>query len=509
MKKIFAGILFIFLLSLILRFWNLSSYPRSLSMDEVGFGYNGYSILKTGRDEFGLKFPLVFKNLGDYKLPVDVYLTTISIASFGVNEFAIRFPVALIGSLTPILFIFLIRELKFSWKASFLTGLWMSLLGWHIFLSRASFEAITALFFVILGTLLFILWTKKNKSHYLAISVLSFSLSVWTYNAERLFVPIFFVLLLIIFKGSFKEIFQKPRKYILSLIIILVFIVPLIYLLISGNSVTSRARDLWIGRDHTSWTGQYLNYFDPVFWFWKGVKITPPDYPDVGLIYLADIPVFLLGIYFLAKSKNKILKSIVFAWFFLGPIPASFTRGDASPVRFLVSLPFFGFVMASGFEEILSLSKKRLIISIYLFLLLVNLIFFLSLYFNGFTKFYADLWHFGYKEATIYACQNHNKYNKIILTDKYGIEWPSIKTVPYLYILIYCEFDPADYLKDKNLFNIEIRQPQWRIDSQQKNYLLIGSRWDFPEDFDKSRIMKEVDFPISEKAAFYFVETYK
>ena len=109
-----------------------------------------------------------------------------------------------------------------------------------------------------------------------------------------------------------------------------------------------------------------------------------------------------------------------------------------------------------------------------------------------------------------YACQNHEKYDKIIVTDKYGIDWPSVKTIPYLYVLFYCDWDPAVYLKDRNLFNIEFRQPQWRIDSRQKNWLLVGSRWDFPEDFDKSRIIKTIYFPESAyepKPAFYFVET--
>ena len=109
-----------------------------------------------------------------------------------------------------------------------------------------------------------------------------------------------------------------------------------------------------------------------------------------------------------------------------------------------------------------------------------------------------------------HACENHNKYEKIIITDKYGIEWPSVKTIPYLYILFYCKWDPALYLDDKNLFNIEFRQPQWRIDSKEKNWLLVGSKWDFPEDFDKAKIMKTIYFPASAyepKAAFYFVET--
>ena len=512
MKKVFFWLVLVFAIALTVRFFRLATFPMSLSMDEVGFGYNAYSVLATGKDEYGQKLPLAFRNLGDYKLPVNVYLTSFSVAVFGLNEFAIRFPVALTGALTPVLFILLLRKLKFSWKSSLMSGFWMSILGWHIFLSRASFETVTALFFVLLGTLFYLIWAESRKPAHFLFCVLFFGISVWTYNAARLFVPLLFTSFLFIFKGSIGEIARNPKKYIPSFVVLLLFVIPLVYLFLTGASVVSRAQDLWIGKDNSPWIVQYLNYFDPVFWFWKGLKLTPPGYPDVGLLYLIDIPVFLSGFYALSISKNKILKRLVLMWMFLAPIPASFTRGDASPVRFLIFLPFFGFIMASGFEKLFTYSRKVLYLGLYLALLLFNFAYFLDLYFNNFYKFYGDLWHYGYKEVSKYACQNYQKYDKIIITDKYGIEWPSTKTVPYLYVLVHCGWDPQGYLNDKSLYNIEFRQPQWRIDSRERNYLLIGSRWDFPEDFDMERIIKIIYFPESThepKAAFYFVETKK
>ncbi len=51
----------IILLSLILRFYQLGKNPPSLDWDETAHGYNAYSILKTGRDEYGNKLPLLFR----------------------------------------------------------------------------------------------------------------------------------------------------------------------------------------------------------------------------------------------------------------------------------------------------------------------------------------------------------------------------------------------------------------------------------------------------------------
>ena len=53
-------LLLIITLAILLRLTLLSSVPVGFNDDEAAFGYNAYSILKTGRDEWGrfLPFPL-------------------------------------------------------------------------------------------------------------------------------------------------------------------------------------------------------------------------------------------------------------------------------------------------------------------------------------------------------------------------------------------------------------------------------------------------------------------
>src|SRR3989344_1369248 len=98
MKRFFF-LAIIFLFALALRTVNLGDHPSGLTWDEAGLGYNAYSILKTGRDEFGTFLPIVFKSFGDYKPGIYVYLTVPSVAIFGLTEFAVRFPSALFGAL--------------------------------------------------------------------------------------------------------------------------------------------------------------------------------------------------------------------------------------------------------------------------------------------------------------------------------------------------------------------------------------------------------------------------
>ena len=82
----------IVVLAFILRFFMLGQNPPSLNWDETSIGYNAYSILKTGKDEYGTSFPIEFRSFDDYKPPVYIYLDVLPVTIFGLTEFAVRFP---------------------------------------------------------------------------------------------------------------------------------------------------------------------------------------------------------------------------------------------------------------------------------------------------------------------------------------------------------------------------------------------------------------------------------
>ena len=110
MRKTFL-LFSIFLLGFILRFWQLGVNPPSLDWDEVSLGYNAYSLLKTGKDEYGTFMPLSIRSFGDFKPPLYTYLTIPVVSIFGLNEFSTRFISALFGSLSVVIGYFLIKEL--------------------------------------------------------------------------------------------------------------------------------------------------------------------------------------------------------------------------------------------------------------------------------------------------------------------------------------------------------------------------------------------------------------
>lgn len=535
-KKPFVWIFAVFAIALFFRFYLLTKYPVSLSMDEVAIGVNAYSILKTGHDEHGQFLPLAFKSVGDFKPPVQIYLTVISEFIFGFNEFSVRAPVALAGALTVVVFILLLRQLKVSWPGSIFGGLWFSVLPWHIHFSRGGFEAITALLFLVSGTYFFLSWLGKKNIFMLILSIVTFSLSVWAYHSERFFVPVLMVFLIV---SYWKEIHLKVQKIqrqaLLGLLVLLVFAVPFINLAVFTPAIAQRAAVTSILRETSlaqslhqgnytdlaqrlldndsflifrHWAGKYLNYFDLRLWFWEGLQFTPPGYADVGLLLAVDLPLFLFGIYSLARSQNQRLKTVALFWFFAGPLAASFTMNEQHPLRALIWIPFFGFIMASAAETLLPKIKKYWYLGAFYFILLAgNLIYFGDIYIHHFPRFYAESWQYGFKQAAEYSCKNIMNYDKVLISDTFGINGPLNTGLPYLYVLFYCPGDMENFLTTgEHLSKFNFRRPNDAAAKEKGKLLLIGSPWDFLDgNIYGGKVINKVIYPGGEDA-FIFVE---
>jgi 4-amino-4-deoxy-L-arabinose transferase-like glycosyltransferase len=528
------GIIFVFLVALLFRFWKITEYPVSLTLDEVGFGYDGYSILRTGKDEWGARYPLVFKAIGDYKPAVDVYMTALSVGAFGLNEFGVRFPVALLGTLSSVVFIFLLTEIGISSTAALFGGFFLAISPWHVHFSRANFESTVALFFVLVGTWLMLVWTKKAKTYLLSLGIASFALSAWSYNSERLFTPLLFIFLMILFRDKFKALFAKPKRLVVPIITLLIFLLPFLYLGIFTDAIRTRPLSTSILREASliqnlhngvyknltqrifdndlylifrHWGGKYLNYFDLNFWFWKGMQFTPPGYPDLGLMYAVDLPLFLYGLYALAVSKNRNLKLITFAWFLLGPLAASFTMNEQHSLRAMTWLPFFGIVIAAGVERFIIKSKRKWLSAVYFTAIFVNIIYFGDIYLHQFPRLYSEFWQYGYKQVAEYACDNLKNYDKIVISDTFGSLGPLNTGTPFLYVLFYCKEDRDNYLlTGKHLDKFEFRRPNVDSASGKGKLLLIGSPWDFLDgNLYGGKLIHKISF-LNGVDAFWFVE---
>ncbi|MFC1646648.1 hypothetical protein ACFL1A_00035 [Patescibacteria group bacterium] len=191
---VFAAVLF---LGIFLRIYRLGEIPYGLSQDETSLGYNSYSILKTYKDEYGKFLPQNFKAFGEYKLPGYIYSSIIPISLFGLTPFSIRLTSAISG-IIQIILIYLITKLLLQFTESknlpkikllkfypLLTALLATINPWSLHYSRAAFEVNLANFFVLFGVYLFLKSIISNKAQLIYLSIILFSLSLYTYNMQN------------------------------------------------------------------------------------------------------------------------------------------------------------------------------------------------------------------------------------------------------------------------------------------------------------------------------------
>ena len=121
MHKNLLIISIIIFLGFLLRIIHLDSIPFGFFCDEADNGYTAYNLLTSGQDEEGKKWPFFLKSLGAYKAPITTYSMIPFVAWFGLNEKAVRLPIAIFGTLN-ILFIYLLsKEIFFSKAYSLVT----------------------------------------------------------------------------------------------------------------------------------------------------------------------------------------------------------------------------------------------------------------------------------------------------------------------------------------------------------------------------------------------------
>ncbi len=477
-------LLIIVILATFLRFYNLGTNPPSLTWDEAAWGYNAYSLGIDGKDEFGRFLPVDYlESFGDFKPPVYAYLDIIPVKIFGLNEFATRFPSALFGALTVLLTYFLVKALfKANSKSeiinpkqiqntkykipnneaiALLSAFFIAISPWHIMLSRAAFEANIATFFIVLGVWLFLL-SVHGKRWILLFSVISFVLSIYTFNTARVVVPILVLILVFAFR---KELLSRKKETFLAIILGIILILPTLQFLLSpqaslrfkevnifsdinviktsNQEIANDNNAFWSKLIHNRrllYSVEYIkHYFDnlsPNFLFIKGDGNPKFSTQNVGQMYIWDIPFFVVGALLIFRRKEGYWW-IVPLWLVIGIIPAATARETPHALRIETTLPTFQILTAYGFVQLYQkISKHRHLIYATLYLLLfLNFLYFYHDYLAHYPKIYSGEWQYGYKQTIDYVKNSQDKYDYIQITNALGR--------PYIYYLFYTKTDPS------------------------------------------------------------------
>lgn len=481
MKKLaaFIPICIIVLIGFSLRFYHLGTNPPSLTWDEAAWGYNAYSLLLTGKDEFGRFLPFSYlESFGDFKPPIYAYLSIVPIALFGLTEFSTRFASAFLGSVSVLVTYFLVERIFFSSvnkkNYALLSALFLALSPWHINLSRAAFEANVATFFLITGIWLFLVGIQKNR-WFIAISVVSLVLSLYTFNTSRVIAP-----LLIIMLGSlfFKDLIKYWQKTLIAGIVGVIMLLPLLPFLsspsaqlrykevnifsdpgpvVTANEQISNNNNAWwskiLDNRRVFFAREYIKHYfdnlDPSFLFIKGDGNPKFSTQRVGQMYLFDVPFLVAGLLFLFRRREGSW-FILPLWFLIGIIPAATARETPHALRIETVLPVPQILVAYGVIQVLEIIvkinvlKKRYVLggiqTVCIVFLILNVSYYLHDYYTHYPRSYSGEWQYGYKEAFLYAISNESTYDKIVFTTDLGR--------PYAYYLFHSKTPPEYFQKN-------------------------------------------------------------
>lgn len=504
-KRFFSYLILlaIFFFASFLRVYKLGEFPVGFHIDEASLGYNGYSLLLTGRDENNHQYPLYIDMFGDNRPSGYHYLTILPIKLLGLTEFSTRLPGALFGSLTVFAIFFLVVTIFKDKTLGLISAMLLAISPWNFVLSRASSEAIVALFFIISGFGLFFYSLQKQKKLYLFLSSGFLAGSFFFYHTPRVFVPSLFLVFTLIFLSAIKK---APKSYKIALISCLAFVLVTALSLVFGvsggtgrysqvNIFTSFETDFFqkqqiqedtiAGSNHVVsrffhnkatntmlvFISNYFDYFSFNVLFTKGGLPIWYSIPRVGLVYLLELPFILIGIYKLIREKNVYYK-IPLGWLLIAPLIPAITMDDVPNInRAIAMFPMIEIIAGFGFLSFIGnvKHKKHMIVLVVLFLIF-NILYFLHQYFYNAKTHNPWYRNNGFSEMMKEVKKNYDKYDSIAMSKYQGGIYPLV--------LFYMQYDPRSYQKEGSPKN--------------NDYGGFGKFFFVPHDCPSSRVFREL-----------------
>jgi hypothetical protein len=364
---------------------------------------------------------------------------------------------------------------------------------WYVFTSRFVLQSNLSVFLLITAAAFFV--NREKNKLFLPFTFFLLTFTLFSYHTTRIFSPLLLLGSVFIYKSEIKNK--------LVYVVVALFIALSTYILVNPNA-TARGNVLFIidqaavnriieNRNASKLPAQlkrlvynrpvyfvdafaknYISYFSPKFLFLSGGTQYQFSVPGFGLIYPVSLPFFYIGLILLiAKSLKDKNYRFIFLWLILSPIPAALTNESYTVLRATSMLPVTEILIAMGLYFVMEKIPKQGQLPIMVMYIIVLVFSAENYFFNYLTNYrnsYSWSWQYGYKEVVSYVKDNYDRYDKIIVTKKYG--------EPHEFFLYYMKYDPAKYLSDPN--KIAFLQSNWYwVDRFDK--LFFVNDWQVPK----------------------------
>jgi 4-amino-4-deoxy-L-arabinose transferase-like glycosyltransferase len=423
---------------------------------------------------------------------------------------------------------------------------------WHLQFSRGGWEVNVSTFFILLGVFGFLKGLENSK--YFFLFVISMVLSLYTYHSSRLIAPLVSLSLVVLY---WNKLFVIPaqagihkvstflsvnKTVLLSAVLGIILVLPLASQMLSkegqsrftGVSVFSDSGPLWQAlesrREHPAglytrlihnqylsyglrFTRNYLSHFSPRFLFISGDEIARSKVPGMGQSLLFLIPFYFLGLFNLLKLDFKWKKFVLF-WFLVSPVAAAMTfqsphalraQNMAIPLSIITALgisEFFIFISTYKFVY------KTLIFCVFGFLSFYSVSQYLHQYYIHYAKELPYAWQYGFDQIAAYTKENYNKYDKIIISDRYD--------QPYILMAFFLQYPPETLQKElvmtprdkfgfstvRKMGKYEFRSVNYGEDKKSPNTLIVST----DESVDENMIIYSIK-DLSGNIMYKFIST--
>jgi 4-amino-4-deoxy-L-arabinose transferase-like glycosyltransferase len=456
----------------LLRFYGLNISPPSLGFDEASLGYNAYSLMKTGKDEYGNFLPISLRSFNDYKPALYAYLTIPFIYFGGLNDATVRMVSALAGTVSLIFLYLLLRKfIKNKWLV-LATFFILSFEPWRLHFSRNAFETHLSMAFFTIGC-----WWLLEKKRKFGIwwSLIFFGLSAYSYHSARLSAPMLLLLVALdplklirqkdFWRGTARYIRNNLKKF-LPIIGIIVICLP-IFIANKGSLVLTRfEQENVFQRFYPYAPKEFVNPISSVYYLtaiisghifshisainlnyriFQWVKMSPQFIPGMGMLGWIEGLVFMVGLVEVIRRIKKSQKSrFLIYWVVAGIAPAAATWTWFHPLRSLNIYPAMEIIVAIGLVKLFGwidkLIKNKIlkmgvwgIISV---IFLVTIIFTINneLLYSAYEN-HGEYQPGGYKEGMPYLKSIQDNYDQVI------IDTPHAQ--PFVFLMFYEQMDPT------------------------------------------------------------------
>ncbi|MGA2138953.1 MAG: glycosyltransferase family 39 protein [Verrucomicrobiia bacterium] len=459
-RAVFPGVATLLLgITCVLHFWKIGLLPSGFYGDECSIAYNAYCIAETGADEYGTRYPVLFRGFDNYHDPVMVYSLVPLIKVFGLKEWVARFPSAVFHVLASVMFALLVQEYCRNRWISLACGFVFSVIPWAFPVSRTVSAGYSPMLFGMAAGWLWLLKAFGERSHGYAVAAgVAWAFAMYAHNIGRPMTAMLLISFLLCHNRLLLSRWRIGATFSASYVATLLPMI--VWVLRTPQSLTTRFGTLSIFQDHPTipvvlqrFGSRFVEYFSPQFLLVHGDSNVRHNIGFGGELFWSLAPLILAGLYVVIRFfRRQPHYRFLAVGTLIYPTTASLTDDHMHSMRSVNGVVFWILLAAVGARLLWQKGGGwRKLLLVILCAGSVEIALYLRTYFgSGYQSSCRSHFQGQLADALKYCFQHVGKGEVLYLSDSTfsphgSIVNAKLKPFLYSYVLFYGKIDPRKY----------------------------------------------------------------